>query len=155
MRRAAERWTPGHRRWARRELVTTAAVREDGLPWPGVRQVFQVTHRTQCKRQSKVTPEVLSGFPSLSLEQASPRRLLQWHRGHWTGENRNPLPRDMSLGEDRRHIWTGHGPANHATLNHLALALLLRSGRGATATVPLAHFSVRRDEALEALQAKQ
>ena len=151
-RRAAERWTPGHGRWERRELVPTAAVRDDGLPWPGVRQVFRVTHRTQRKRQGKVTAEVLYGFTSLSPEQAPPQR-RQWHRGHWTVENRNHLPRDVSLGEDRSHIRTGHGPANNAALNNLALALLVRSGP----TVPLAqsHFCACRDEALEALQAKQ
>ena len=154
-RRAAERWTPGHGRWERRELVTTAAVRDDWLPWPGVRQVFRVTHRTQATPRGKVTTEVLYGFTSLSPEQAPPRRLLQWHRGHWTVENRNHLPRDVSLGEDRSHIRTGHGPANHAALNNLALALLVRSGRGPTVPLAQSHFCACRDEALEALQAKQ
>ena len=107
-RRAAERWTPGPGRWERRELVPTAAVRDAWLPWPGVRQVFRVTHRTQETPQVQVTTEGLDGFPSLSPEQA-PRRRLQWHRGHWTVENRNHLPRDVSLGEDRGPSGRGTG----------------------------------------------
>ena len=154
-RRAAERWMPGHGRWECRELVTTAAVRDDGLPWPGVRQEFRVTHRTKETPPGKVTTEVLYGFTSLSPEQASPRRRLQLHRGHWTVENRNHLPRDVSMGEDDSHIWTGHGPANNAALNNLALALLVRSGRGPTVPLAQSHFCACRDEALEAMQAKQ
>ena len=154
-RRAAERWTPGHGRWERRELVTTAAVRDDWLPLPGVRQVFRITHHTKRTRKGKVTTEVLYGFTSLSPEQAPPRRLLQLHRGHWTVENRNHLPRDVSMGEDASHIRTGHGPANNAALNNLALALLVRSGRGPTVPLAQSHFCACRDEALEALQAKQ
>lgn len=61
----------------------------------------------------------------------------------------------MSLGEDRSPIRTGHGLANHAVLSNLVLALLLRSGRGATVPLTPAHFCARRDEALEALRAKQ
>ena len=98
---------------------------------------------------------MLYGFTSLSPEQAPPRRLLQLHRGHWTVENRNHLPRDVSMGEDASHIRTGHGPANNAALNNLALALLVRSGRGPTVPLAQSHFCACRDEALEALQAKQ
>ena len=129
-------------------------MRDDGLPLSGVQQVFRVTHRPQATPQGKVTPEGLYGFASLSLEQASPQRLLQWHRGPWTVENRNHLPRDVSLGEGRSRIRTGHGPANHAALNNLVLALLLRSARGATVPPAQSHFCARRHEALEALQAE-
>ena len=116
--------------------------------------MFRVTHHTKATPQGKVTTEVLYAFTSLSPEQAPPRR-RQLHRGHWTVENRNHLPRDVSLGEDRSPIQTGHGPANHAARNNLALALLVRSERGPTVPLAQSHFCTCRDEALEALQAKQ
>ena len=130
-------------------------MRDDGLPLSGVQQVFRVTHRPQATPQGKVTPEGLYGFASLSLEQASPQRLLQWHRGPWTVENRNHLPRDVSLGEGRSRIRTGHGPANRATLNSLTLAFLVWSRRGPTVPLAQSHFCACRHEALKALQAKQ
>ena len=62
------------------------------------------------------------------------RRLLTLHRGHWTVENRDHSPRDVTLQEDRSRLCTGWRPANNAALNNLALAIVFR--RKEFATVP-------------------
>ncbi len=46
-------------------------------------------------------------------------------RGHWRVESANHYRRDKVFGEAASRVRTGHGPANNAALNNLALALLL------------------------------
>lgn len=45
-------------------------------------------------------------------------------RGHWTVERRHHYPRDVTLGEDRSRVRTGHGPAWAASLTNLMLAIV-------------------------------
>ena len=153
VRYSSERWTPGQGHWERRELVAVPAVPDDWLPLPGVQQVFRVKHRTRKTPHNKGTTEVLYGFTSLGPDQASAQRLLQLHRGHGTVRTRDCLSRDAALGEDGSGLRTGHEPASRGARNDLALALLVRSGRGQTEAQ--APGSVRREEPLAALQAKQ
>ena len=82
------------------------------------------------------------------------RAAQHWIAPRWRGMA-SGFPRDVSLGEDHSRIRTGHGSANNAALNNLALALLVRSGRGAMVPLAQSHFCACRDEALEAPQAKQ
>ncbi len=144
--RASHRWQAGHVRWERRELKAVAVQHADWLPLPGGQQAFRVQHRARKTRRGPTTPETLHGFPSLKPERASGLRRLRLPRGPGTVANRNHFPRDVMLGEE--DIRTGHGPCGHAALYNLAL--LLPSGQGET--LPLAHCSVRRTEALPAPQ---
>ena len=72
-------------------------------------------------------------------------------RGHWRVESRNHYSRDVTYGEDRSRVRTGHGPANSAALNNLALALILSRPRGETVPQAQIHYNGNRDEALERL----
>ena len=155
VRRYGESWAPGHGQWDRR-LLEVVEVEADWVPFPDVQQVFRVTHRSKPTRASKAVTVVRHyGFTSLPREQASAYRLLTLHRGHWTVENGNHLSRDVSLLEDASHIRTGHGPANNAALNNLALALIKRSGKFATVPEGMAYYTANRAAALEAMLTRQ
>ena len=155
VRRYGERWAPGHGQWDRR-LLEVVEVEADWVPFPDVQQVFRVTHRSKPTRDSKeVTVDWHYGFTTLPWEQASACRLLTLHRGPWTVENGNHLSRDVSLLEDASRIRTGHGPANNAALNNLALALIKRSGKFATVPEGMAYSTANRAAALEAMLTRQ
>ena len=68
---------------------------------------------------------------SLDAEAASPEELLRLNRGHWAVENLNHRQRDCVHGEDACLTRTGHGPANRASLNNIALALIFVNRRQA------------------------
>jgi predicted transposase YbfD/YdcC len=87
---------------------------------------------------------------SLSPQQASPERLLELARGHWSIENRSHWVRDVTFDEDRSQVRTGQGPRMMAILRNLVIALLRLLG---FASVPhgLRHFAQRPRLALTAL----
>ncbi len=72
--------------------------------------------------------EVAYAVTSLTPAQASPARLLDLLRGHWTIENRVHYVRDRTFDEDRSQVRTGHTPQVMATLRNLAISLLRLAG---------------------------
>lgn len=64
---------------------------------------------------------------SLTLQQADPARLLDLWRGHWSVEVRHYI-RDVTFGEDRSTLRSGHAPQLLAALRNLALTLIRRAG---------------------------
>ena len=70
-------------------------------------------------------------------------------RGHWRVESANHYRRDKVFGEDASRVRTGHGPANNAALNNLALLL----SQPQFETVPEAqiYYAGNRDKALQLL----
>ena len=74
-------------------------------------------------------------------------------QGHWQVESRNHYSRDVTFDEDKRRVRTGHGPAISATLNNLALALILsKPPEGETVPQALTYYGGNRDKAIEPLQ---
>lgn len=94
--------------------------------WPFVAQVAQLT-RTVTKAD-KTTTEVVYLITTLSPAKASPERLLELNRGHWSVENRLHYVRDVSFGEDRSHLRTGPAPQILAAFRNLVIALIHRFG---------------------------
>lgn len=94
--------------------------------WPFVAQVAQLT-RTVTKA-GKTTTEVVYLITTLSASKASPERLLDLNRGHWSIENRSHYVRDVSFGEDRSRLRTGNAPQILAALRNLAITLIHRFG---------------------------
>src|SRR6266849_9199344 len=94
--------------------------------WPSIAQVAQLT-RTETKA-GKTTTEVVYLITTLSPTKASPQRLLDLNRGHWSIENRSHYVRDVSFGEDRSSLRTGHAPQIMAALRNLVITLIHRSG---------------------------
>lgn len=94
--------------------------------WPFVAQVAQLT-RTVTKA-GKTTTEVVYLITTLSSCKASPERLLDLNRGHWSIENRSHYVRDVSFGEDRSRLRTGNAPQILAAFRNLAITLIHRFG---------------------------
>ena len=65
-------------------------------------------------------------------------------------ENGNHYRRDASLGEDKSRIRARHAPANNATLNNIALAIVFHRGFRHLPEANL-HFLMRPLEALDAI----
>ena len=94
--------------------------------WPYLAQVAQLT-RTVTKAGSTTT-EVVYLITTLTPCQAGPERLLELNRGHWSIENRSHYVRDVSFGEDRSRLRTGHAPQLMAAFRNLAITLIHRFG---------------------------
>lgn len=95
------------------------------LSFPHARQAYRITHQ-QCRQRGVGVKRSYSyGITSLPAAEAPPQQLLALQRGHWQVESANHYRRDKTFGEDASRVRTGHGPANNAALNNVALALLL------------------------------
>ncbi len=96
--------------------------------WPGVAQVAQLTRTVTTKKTGETTFEVVYVITTLTRQQASPDRLLELVRGHWSIENSSHYVRDVTFLEDRSRIRTGHAPQLLAALRNLAITLIHRHG---------------------------
>jgi predicted transposase YbfD/YdcC len=94
--------------------------------WPFVAQVAQLTR--SVTKAGKTTTEVVSLMTTLTPSKASPQRLLELNRGHWSIENRSHYVRDVTFGEDRSRVRTGQAPQILAALRNLAITLIHRFG---------------------------
>lgn len=117
----------GHGRLERRSL-TSSAMLKDYLDWPYLEQVFKLERRFINLQTGEVTTETHYGLTSLTPAEAGPERLLALQRSHWGIENGLHYRRDVTFKEDRCRLKIGHAARTMATLNNLALALILRQG---------------------------
>jgi predicted transposase YbfD/YdcC len=99
--------------------------------WPHVAQVGELTRTVHTG--SAVTIELVYLLTTLPPERASPTDLLELVRAHWHIENGLHYVRDVTFGEDRSHLRTGHAPQILAALRNLALTLIHRTGSHAIA----------------------
>jgi hypothetical protein len=67
------------------------------------------------------------GITSLSFAQASPARLADLLRGHWTIEALRHV-RDVTFAEDASQVRTGAAPNVMAALRNLVIGVLSRAG---------------------------
>ncbi len=104
--------------------------------WAALAQVGELTRtvRTRTVRTRTVrtrtdtTVEVVYLLTTLPPERASPADVLALVRGHWQIENGLHHVRDVTFGEDRSRLRTGHAPQILAALRNLALTLIHRTG---------------------------
>jgi predicted transposase YbfD/YdcC len=108
--------------------VTTALNDYLQQDWPGVVQVAQLTRTVTTKKTGKTSTEVVYLITTLSKHQATPLRLLELVRGHWTIENRSHYVRDVTFEEDRSRLRIGHTPQIMAALRNLVITLIHRHG---------------------------
>jgi predicted transposase YbfD/YdcC len=94
--------------------------------WPHVAQVGALTRTVRMG--ATTTVEVVYLLTTLPPERASPADLLELVRAHWHIENGLHYVRDVTFGEDRSRLRTGHGPQILAALRNLALTLIHRTG---------------------------
>ena len=114
------------------------------------RQAFRVTRQRTDLKTGETSEEIAYGITSVPAHRADPEQLLAWNRGHWAIENRNHYRRDASLGEDKSRIRARHAPANNATLNNIALAIVFHRGFRHLPEANL-HFLMRPHDALDAI----
>ena len=118
--------------------------------WPQIAQVAELTRTVTIRRTGKTTREIVYLITTLPASLACPQRLLSLVRGHWGIENSLHYVRDVTFGEDRSRLRTGHAPQVMAALRNLAITLMHRCGFFHIASARR-HFSYRPREALALL----
>lgn len=118
----------GHGRTEKRGLQATAV--SAGLAFPGAVLALRITRKVTERRKGKVRTytETVYAVTSLSADEATPRQLAEWLRGHWKIESQLHWVRDVTFGEDLSQTRTGSGPQAMATLRNLVLSLLRLDG---------------------------
>jgi predicted transposase YbfD/YdcC len=96
--------------------------------WPLIQQVAQLTRTVTVRKTGKTSVEVVHLITPLTPAEGSPQRLLHLVRGHWGIENASHYVRDVTFGEDRSRLRSGHAPQILATLRNLAITLIHRQG---------------------------
>ncbi len=133
-----------------RRAVAALDLPKGMLNFRHARQAFRVRRQRAVVKTGRMAEETAYGICSVAAERAGPERLPAWNRGHWMVENGNHHPRDASLGEDACRVRARHAPANNATMNNIALAVVRHRG---FRFVPEAidHFPMRRVDAFDAV----
>ena len=114
------------------------------------RQAVRVTRERTDLSTGKTSIEIAYALTSANAEQAPPKRLLAWNRGHWMVENANHYRRDFTLREDASRVRARHAPANNAILNNIALALVFHRGFRYLPDANM-HFMMHHQDALDAI----
>jgi predicted transposase YbfD/YdcC len=110
------------------ELRSLKVVTVHHFGFPHAAQVLQVTRRTRDLHTRRWRTMIVDAITSLSHAQASPARLADLVRGHWTIENGLHWIRDVTFGEDASQLRTGTAPQVMACLRNLAIGVLSRAG---------------------------
>jgi predicted transposase YbfD/YdcC len=118
---------PDHGRLETRPIWTTTEL-NDYLDFPHVGQAFLVQRQVIEKKTGEYSREIAYGLTSRTPQEASPRRVLQVNRGHWTIENSCHYILDWNYDEDRSRIRTGHGPENLTRLRRFAIGVIKSHG---------------------------
>ena len=146
-----ERWQRSHRRtWERRRIDVFTPHRKL-LAFPYARQAYRITHWSCEQLDGPVKTSYSYGITSLAATAAAPQQLLQLQRRHWQVESANHYRRDTTFREDYSRVRTGHGPANAAALNNLALALLLPQRQFTTVPEAQIYYAGNAAEAVQLL----
>ena len=127
-----------------------APVPERVLSFEHARQAMRVIRERTDLSTGQTTTETVYAITSVTPDRAGPEQLLAWNGGHWAVEDANHYRRDASLGEDASRLRARHAPANNATLNNIALAIVFHRGFRHVPEANL-HFMMRREDALDAI----
>ena len=117
----------GHGRIEQRNITTSEAL-VGYSDWPGLAQVFELGRHVMDQKTGQERVEVVYGVTSLSLQRATPARLLELVRGQWQIENKSHWVRDVTFDEDRSQVRCGNIPQVMAALRNTAIGLLRWAG---------------------------
>ena len=81
-----------------------------------------------AQKTGKERAEVVDGVTRLRPERATPGRLLELVRGHWSIENKSHWVRDVTFDEDRSQVRCGNIPHVMAALRNTTIGLLRWAG---------------------------
>ena len=99
--------------------------------WPSLQQVLRLERVVNCNGVE--TRTVSYAVTSLATDRMTAPQLLQLWRNHWGIENSSFYVRDVTLGEDRCRVRTGHAPLNLSLVRGLAIGLAHRVGSNVAA----------------------
>jgi hypothetical protein len=107
----------------------------------GVAQVVRICCHTQILRKGKVikeTDDVRFAVTTNGPEEATPQRLLELARDHWSIENGQHYRRDRTQDEDRCPVRETTAARNLSLFRSLAIFLfkLQTQGKGAQKSLP-------------------
>ena len=148
---AEDGWKPSRQGDLEKRSIHVFTPHPKLLPFPHAQQAYRITHERCARRGGAVKRSYSYGITSLPQAAASAHELLVLQRGHWRVESANHYRRDKVFGEDASRVRTGHGPANNAALNNLALALLLSQRQFETVPEAQIYSAGNRDKALQLL----
>ena len=109
------------------EIRTLKAVSVRGFGFPHTKQVIQVTRKVRDLGSRRWRTTTAYAVTSLVHAQASPARLADYLRGHWSIEALHHV-RDTTFAEDTSQVRTGSAPQVMAALRNLAIGVLWRAG---------------------------
>ena len=98
-----------HGRIEQRNITTSEAL-VGYSTWPGLAQVFELGRHVIIQKTGQERVEVVYGVTSLSSARATPGRVLDLVRGHWSIENKSHWVRDVTFDEDRSQVRCGSIP---------------------------------------------
>lgn len=87
---------------------------------------------------------------SVDADSATPEPLLACNRGHGSVENANHDRRDATMGEKVSRVRTRLAPANSATLDNIALAVVFQGGFRDLPEANL-HYMLHCDDTVDAV----
>jgi predicted transposase YbfD/YdcC len=112
---------PSHGRIETRTLKILTATR--GIGFPYALQLVEIVRERVVISTGVRSVETVYAICSAPFEEAGPRQLAQWLRGHWGIENRVHYVRDVTYDEDRSTIRTDTAPQTMAGLRNTAINL--------------------------------
>ena len=125
-----EKVNKGHGRLEKRRL-TSSALLNDYLDWPGLAQVYRLERKFTWLRQGQVVKtsrQVEYGITSLSRSKANAARLLAMRRQYWRIETGLHYRRDVTFREDRTRMTVGAAGKILAMVHNLVIWLLKKAG---------------------------
>ena len=120
----------GHGRIEVRSL-TSSALLNDYLDWPGLSQVYRLERKFTWLRQGEViktSREVEYGITSLPRHKAKAAKLLEIRRNYWRIETGLHYRRDVTFREDATRMTVGAAGKILAMIHNLVIWLLKRAG---------------------------
>lgn len=113
---------PDHGRIETRRIWCSTAI-NDYLDFPHVGQVYLIERESFNKKTGEQTGDIALGMTSRTPQEASPQRILEINRNHWSIESVHYII-DWNYDEDRGRIRTGFGPENITRLRRFAVGVL-------------------------------
>jgi predicted transposase YbfD/YdcC len=105
----------------------------------GAAQVIRIQRHVQIVRKGKVTEDTTENayvVTSLWEDEASPKQLLKWVRGHWSIENGQHFRRDRTQDEDRCTVRETTTARNLSLFRSLAIFLYQRQRKRGKKSLP-------------------
>ena len=117
----------GHGRIEER-TICVLSIAPGQVSFPFANQIFSIYRLFTPTNGDEPSSELVYGITSLAAKNATPERLLECNRCHWTIENKVHYVRDVTMAEDQSRIRKGNGPRVFATIRNIVLNLFRNAG---------------------------